>query len=195
MDIFLQVLLCVLVASIGDAPQLLAAVVAMHYAKMREVVVGVVLASAFNVVISVGAGASLHGAVLDGTIDPRFMMLIQAAGFLTAGLAMLFLRPKVRVPKNDGHGALFAVFVTMAALQLLDKSQFLMATFTARHGQPVMVGTAGFLGLMLALIPAIFLRERLGAMLPLPLIRRIGGGIFCLVAVALVIRALGLVAV
>ena len=195
MDIFLQVLLSVLFASMGDAPQLLAAVVAMHYAKMREVVAGVVLASAFNVVISVGAGISLHSAVLDGSIDPRFMMLLQAAGFLTAGLAMLFLRPKVRAPKDDGHGALFAVFVTMAALQLLDKSQFLMATFAARHGQPVLVGFGGFLALMIAILPALFLRERLGKTLPLPMIRRIGGGVFCLVALALIVRALGLLAV
>ncbi len=195
MDIFLQVLLSVLVASMGDAPQLLAAVVAMHYAKTREVVAGVLLASAFNVVISVGAGASLHASIADGSIDPRFMMLLQAAGFVTAGLAMLFLRPKLRAPKDDGHGALFAVFVTMAALQLLDKSQFLMATFAARHGQPVLVGVGGMMALMIALLPAIIFRERLGKMLPLPMIRRVGGGVFCLVAVALIVRALGLVAV
>lgn len=195
MDIFLQVLLSVLLASIGDAPQLLAAAVAIHYAKTRDVLAGVMLASAFNVVISVGAGASLHGAVLDGSMDPRFMMLLQAAGFLTAGLAMLFFRPKVRVPKDDGHSAFFAVFVTMAALQLLDKSQFLMATFAARHGQPVMVGVGGFLALMIAILPALTFRERLGKMVPLPLTRRIGGSVFCLVAIALVVRALGLVAI
>ena len=194
MDIFLQTLLSVLVASIGDAPQLLAAVVAMHYIKTREVVAGVVLARAFNVVISVGAGAGMHAAVLDGSIAPRFMMLLQAAAYLTAGLAMLFMRPKVRAPKKDGHGAFFAVFVTMAALQLLDKSQFLMAAFTARHGAPVMVGAAGMMALMLALMPAIVFRERLSR-LPLPLIRRVGGAVFCLVAVALIVRALGLLAV
>ena len=193
MDIFLQVLLSVLLASMGDAPQLLAAVVAMHFAKTREVVIGVVLASAFNVVISVGAGASLFASIVDGSIDPRFMMLLQAAGFLTAGLAMLVMRPKVRAPKDDGHSAFFAVFITMAALQLLDKSQFLMATFAARHGAPVMVGLGGMMALMIALLPALFLRERLGKMLPLPLIRRVSGGLFCCVAAALIARALGLV--
>ncbi len=193
MDIFLQTLLSVLLASIGDAPQLLAAVVAMHYAKTRDVVAGVVLASAFNILLSIGAGIGLNQGVLDGSIDTRFMMLFQAAAFLTAGIAMVALRPKVRAPKKDGHGAFFAVFVTMAALQLLDKSQFLMASFTARHGSPVMVGAAGMMALMLALMPAVLWRERLSR-LPLPLIRRVGGAVFCMVGVALIIKALGLVA-
>lgn len=191
MDQFLQLFLSVLLASIGDAPQLLAAVVAMHYAKTQEVLAAVVLASLFNVGISVGAGAGLHQGVLDGSIDPRFMLLLQAAAYLTAGLAMLVLRPKVRPPKSDGHSAFFAVFVTMAALQLLDKSQFLIAAYSARAGQPVLLGLAGFLALMVALIPAVVWRERLSR-LPLPLIRRVGGGLFCLIAVALVGRATGI---
>lgn len=194
MDHFLQLFLSVLLASIGDAPQLLAAVVAMHYVKTRDVIVAIALASLFNVIISVGAGASLHAAVLDGSIDPRFMLVLQAAAYLFAGVAMMATRPKVRAPKNGSHGPFFAVFVTMAALQLLDKSQFLIASFSAHFGQPLVTGLAGFLALLAAILPAAIWREQL-ARLPLSRIRRIGGGLFCLVAAVLVGQAMGVFSV
>ena len=183
MDSFLQSFIAVLIASMGDAPQLMAAILAMRFAGTRAVLGGVVLACTLNVIISAGGGGAMHNAV-----DGPFFALLQLVAFAGAGLSMIILRPKLRVPKQESAGTLFTVFVTVAALQLLDKSQFLIAAFSARTGQPLVIGAAGLLALLVAIVPAVVLRERLGAILPLPLIRRIGGAAFLIVAVSLGFR-------
>ncbi len=192
MDHFYQTFLAVLLASLGDAPQLLAAACAMHFARTREVLTGVILACTLNVIISVGAGASMRGSVDVGTAG-RLFLLLQAVAFAGAGLSMLLFKPRVRIPKPGKWGVVFTVFVTIAALQLLDKGQFLIAAFTARSGQPGIVALAGWLALMLAIVPAVLLKERLGRILPLALIRRISGGVFVLAAGYFAARAFGYV--
>src|SRR3546814_16005630 len=57
-------------------------------------------------------------------------------------------------------GAFFTSFFAMFILEFGDKSQFIVAAVAMRTGDPVLSAVGGSLGILLALAPAVLLRQQ-----------------------------------
>ena len=186
MSDFLPLFLSVLLAEIGEAPQLLLAVLAMRFADKRPLFIGLFLAAAFSAGLSSVAGFGLHG-----VMNAQALTGFQALTLITAGFGMLFWKRKVKTLSDWKSGALFTAFVGLAASQIGDKSQFLIAASAARSGAIVVPAIAGFLAITLACVPAILFQERLGRILPINMIRWCGGAILTIAGLVLMAKAFG----
>lgn len=190
MSDFLPLFLSVLLAEIGDAPQLLAAILAMRFADKRPLLLGLCLAAAFSAAMSAVAGFGLHA-----VLNARALMGFQALTLIMAGGGMLVWKRRVKPLSDWQTGAFFTAFVGLAALQIGDKSQFLIAASAARMGSVAVPMLAGFLAILIACVPAIVLQERLARVLPITLLRKAGGAVLTIAGCVLMAKALGVVAV
>src|SRR3546814_2314291 len=68
-------------------------------------------------------------------------------------------------------GAFLTSFFAMFILEFGDKSQFIVAAVAMRTGDPVLSAVGGSLGILLALAPAVLLRQQFFLQAPLGLIR------------------------
>ena len=189
MSDFLPLFLSVLLAEIGDAPQLLMAVLAIRFANKRPLLIGLCLAAALSAGLSAIAGFGLHG-----LLNERALTGFQALTLLMAGLGMLFWKRRVKTLSDWKTGALFTAFVGLAASQIGDKSQFLIAASAARSGAIVVPAIAGFLAITLACVPAIVFQERLSRILPINILRWVGGAILTIAGLTLMAKAFGVAA-
>ena len=170
MDALLSTFIAVFVAEMGDRSQILAAALAIRFRNDRAILAGLILASVINAVICAAAGS-----VIDSWISEEPVRLFIALAYIFAGTGMLAWRRKVDILANWKTGAFLTSFIGLFILQFGDKSQFLIAASAANTPFWGFAFTGGLLGILAACIPAILLREKLAAILPIKLIRRIGG--------------------
>lgn len=188
MDALLTTLLAVFVAEIGDRSQILAAALALRFHKNSAVISGLALATVLNCAISAVAGS-----VIDTWISEAPLTLFGGLAYIFAGTGMLMWRRPVDVLENWKLGAFMTSFLGIAILQFGDKSQFLILANAGRTDLWGFVAIGGWAGIMAACVPAIILRERLAAMLPLKAIRIVGGVALLLWGIILAFRAFGLI--
>lgn len=170
MDALLSTFIAVLLAEMGDRSQILAAALAIRFRNDRVILAGLALASALNVGISAAAGS-----MIDGWVSEEPVLLFIALAYIFAGAGMLGWRRKVDILTGWKTGAFMTSFLGLFILQFGDKSQFLIAANAASTPFWGFTFAGGFLGILAACMPAILMREKLAAILPIKLIRRIGG--------------------
>ncbi len=170
MDALLSTLLSVLFAEIGDRSQILAAVLAVQYRGNRAVLAGLTAATLVNCTLSAFAGS-----LIDGWISEEPVRLFTALSYIFAGAGMLLWRRRVHIHRHWSAGAFLTSFAALFTLQIGDKSQFLIAANAANTPYWGFALVGGFIGIMAACVPAVLLKERLAAMLPIQKIRLIAG--------------------
>ncbi|MFC4293353.1 TMEM165/GDT1 family protein [Sphingorhabdus arenilitoris] len=170
MDAMLATFFAVLVAEMGDRSQVLAAALAIRFHDDRRILAGLTLATLLNCAISAAAGS-----VIDQWISEEPVRLFIALAYIFAGAGMLMWRRRVDILSGWKTGAFTTSFLGLFILQFGDKSQFLIAAQSA--GTPFwgFAFAGGALGVLAACVPAILLREKMAQMLPIGLIRKMGG--------------------
>jgi Ca2+/H+ antiporter, TMEM165/GDT1 family len=174
MDSLLATFLSLILAEMGDRPQLLAAVLALRYRNDRAVVIAVALASLINSFISAVLGSAIHNWISG---DP--LRLFNGLAYVLAGIGMLAWRRKTDLLENWTIGPFWTAFLGIFILQFGDKGQFIIGANAAFAGNWIFPAIGGWLGCIAAIIPAIVFKERLAQMLPINAIR-IGGGVLLL---------------
>ncbi len=184
MESLLTTFLSVLLAECGDRTQILAAALALRFRNDRPVLLALVLASAITIGMSAAAGS-----VIDQYISEDPVRLFNGLAFASAGLAMLAWRKKVDLLSGWRTGPFWTAFLGLFILQFGDKSQFLIVANAATTPAWGLTALGGWLGMMAAVVPAILLKERLAALVPLNKVRRIGGAAMLLYGIYLALRA------
>lgn len=174
MDGLLTTLISVLLAEMGDRTQILAAALAIRFRGDRAVLFGLALATLINCALSAVAGS-----VMDSWISEAPLRLFSALSYLFAGFGMLLWRRPVDVLPGWRTGAFLTSFLGLFILQLGDKSQFIILTQSAQSALWGFVLVGGWIGIMIACVPAIILQDRLAVIIPIKGIR-LGGGILLL---------------
>lgn len=187
MDAFLTTLISTLLAEMGDRTQILTAVLALRFHKNGAVITGLALATLLNSAIS-----AVGGSVIDQWISERPVLLFAGLAYIFAGAGMLMWRRKVELLEKWKTGAFLTSFLGLFILQFGDKSQFLILANSARTPLWGFALIGGWAGIMAACIPAILLREKLAEILPMRMIRRVGGVLMLLWGLWLGLRAFGL---
>lgn len=170
MDALLSTFIAVIIAEIGDRGQILAAALAIRFGNVRAIIAGLAAAAALNCAISAAAGSAM-----DGWISEEPLRLFAATAYILAGTGMLAWRRKVDMLTGWKTGAFLTSFLGLLILQFGDKSQFLIAANAAQTPIWGFAFVGGYLAVLAASIPAILLREKLAEILPIALIRRLGG--------------------
>jgi Ca2+/H+ antiporter, TMEM165/GDT1 family len=164
MDSLLATVFSVLIAEIGDRPQILAAALALRFGNDRIVIAALALATALNCAISAVAGS-----VVDQWVSEDPVRLFNGLAYL-----LMWRRP---VELLDGWkiGTFLTAFLGLFILQFGDKGQFIIAANAAMTPYWGFTALGGWIGIMAAIVPAVVLKERLAERLPIPAIRKAGG--------------------
>lgn len=168
MDILLTSTFVVALAELGDKTQLLAVLLACRYGRPWTIGAGILLATLANHGLAALAGVELA----DWLAGPAFRALV-GAGFLAMALwALVPDRLDGDEECGTGQGSAFlATLVAFFLVEIGDKTQIATVALAARF-QTLWLVTAGTtLGMMLANLPALFLGQRLLAILPLRSLR------------------------
>jgi Ca2+/H+ antiporter, TMEM165/GDT1 family len=184
MDSLLATLFSVLIAEIGDRPQILAAALALRFADDRKVILALALAAGLNCGISAAAGS-----VIDQWVSEDPVRLFNGLAYVLAGLGMLMWRRPVELLDNWKIGPFLTAFLGLFILQFGDKGQFVIAANAAMTPNWVFTAIGGWIGIMAAIVPAIILKARLAELLPIPKIRRAGGVLLLLWGMVQALRA------
>jgi putative Ca2+/H+ antiporter (TMEM165/GDT1 family) len=156
----------------------LAAGLSIRFANRAVVAAGCALATAINC-----AMAAYAGTLIRGWIEGDALVLFSALAMTFAGIGMLAWRRPVDMLQGWPFGPFLSVFFGLFIVQFGDKAQFLIGAMVANDSHYLFATLGGWLGIMFALIPAIVLQEKLAALLPIKMIRNIGGFGFVLAGI------------
>ncbi len=171
----------------GDRPQILCAALAIRYGRLTPIILGLGLATLLNCLISAFAGS-----MVNQWISEEPLRLFYALSLLLAGIGMLAWRRPVDLLENWTIGPFWTSFLGLFILQFGDKGQFILAATAARTDAWAFAAAGGWIGVMLACIPALIFQEKLAQMIPIKPIRYTVGGLFLLIGMALALSAWGI---
>ncbi|MEH6790977.1 TMEM165/GDT1 family protein [Parasphingorhabdus sp.] len=186
-DAFLTSLFALALAEFGDRPQILCAALALRYGRMSPVVWGLGLATLCNCLISAIAGAAIHKWISEDALQ-----LFYALSLVLAGFGMVAWRRPVDLLENWRIGPFGTSFLGLFILQFGDKGQFVLAATAARTDMWAFAAAGGWIGVMMACVPAILFRQQLAEFVPMAAIRFAGGVGFVLVGAILALGAWGI---
>jgi putative Ca2+/H+ antiporter (TMEM165/GDT1 family) len=184
MESLLITFLSVLLAECGDRPQLLSAAFAERFGRNRPVMFALALATLLNCVLAAIAGSQITGLISE---DP--VRLFMGLAYISGGIAMLSWRRSVNLLEKWKTGPFLTAFLGIFILQFGDKGQFIVLANAANGEAWWLSAIGGWLGAMLAIVPAIILKEKLAQLLPISSIRKMGGIMFLLYGAFLALRA------
>jgi putative Ca2+/H+ antiporter (TMEM165/GDT1 family) len=119
MDAFLATFLSVILAEMGDRPQLLAGALAIRFHRNGAVIAGLALATLLNCILS-----AVGGSVIDQWISEAPLKLFAGLAYIFAGAGMLLWRRRVDPLLGWKLNAFWTAFLGLFILQFGDKSQF-----------------------------------------------------------------------
>ena len=178
MSLFIQILLTVFVAEMGDKTQLMMIAMAARY-KLRDIFIGAGLAILALNALAVGVGA------LVSSLIPMWLIKLAAAlAFLYFAWSTLFGTEEDEEEGTDkgGKAPILAVFGSFFLAELGDKTQLTAITFAANAGaaQALLVWGACSIGLFAADVLGVLLGYLLKSKAPEGLMDLLAFGLFTL---------------
>jgi putative Ca2+/H+ antiporter (TMEM165/GDT1 family) len=173
----------VALAEIGDKTQLLTILLASRFRAPGPIMLGILLATAFNH----GLAAAL-GNFLGDWLSGDNLRWILAASFTGMALWMLLPERAQKPPKmlND-FGAFGATLVSFFLVEIGDTTQLATMVLAAHYHSivPVALGTTA--GIMIADVPAIYFGQLVVKRIPLSLVRGFAAATFLALAAAAIL--------
>lgn len=186
MEAFLVSVTSIATAEIGDRTQLLALVLAARYRKPWPIVAGVLGAT-----LASHGVAGLLGALLGGHMRPA--LLDAAVGVSMIAMALWTLKPDTLdrdAVSSSNAGAFVATLVAFFLAEIGDKTQIATIALAAAYPNLAAVIGGTTCGMLIANVPVIFLGNVFAQRLPLKAIHYAAAGLFAVVGVIFVVRAL-----
>lgn len=182
---FLITFPAVALAELGDKTQLLVLALAARFRRPGAVLLGLILGSAINAGLAVAGGL-----LLDRLVPEYWLNLLVTLAFIVIGLWMVLnsnADGEEETPPAAAASAFLATLWLFVVMELGDKTQ--LATLGLATGLDNLAGVfaGGALGLLLANLPALWLGHRFAESLPRALLHRIGGALFIVIGVGLLV--------
>jgi putative Ca2+/H+ antiporter (TMEM165/GDT1 family) len=187
MDALLTALLACLIVEMGDRCQLLSLALAVRHRPQGAVIGGILIAAFANAIIAAAAGGFL--APMLG-LDARKLFFGLALAMAGTGLLTAVKRPDLLTGWRIG--ALPTSALGLFILGFGNGAQFLALAISVRTADPIFSAIGSGLGVSLACVPVVLLRQHFFAALPLKWIRRVGGILFVGLGAGLSLSAIGL---
>jgi len=187
-DAFLTSLFALALAEFGDRPQILCAALAMRYGRLSPVIWGLGLATLCNCLISATAGSAIHQWISEDALQ-----LFYALSLIFAGLGMVAWRRPVDLLQKWRLGPFWTSFMGLFILQFGDKGQFILMATAARTDMGAFAAAGGWIGVMIACLPAILFHRQLTEHIPMASVRHAGGAAFLLIGSIVALGAWGII--
>ncbi|MCE2927988.1 MAG: TMEM165/GDT1 family protein [Rickettsiales bacterium] len=164
----------VAVAELGDKTQLLALMLAAHYARALAIIAGMTLATLLN-----HALASWLGYALGSELASPAFSIASGVVFVAMGLWLLKADKAPHLPKRWlAAGAFTASFVLFFLLETGDKTQLATLALAATHESVLWVALGSTLGLLLVNVPVVLAGRSASEWMEKPVFRYIAAGLF-----------------
>jgi Ca2+/H+ antiporter, TMEM165/GDT1 family len=186
MESFLVSLSTVALAEMGDRTQLLSLMLAARYRRPWPILAGVLCATLAN-----HAAAGFLGARLGRFLTPT--LLDGAVGVSMLAMALWALRPDTLQEAAAGPGRASAFVATLIAFfiaEIGDKTQIATIALAAAYPNLAAVIAGTTAGMLLANAPVVFLGKAFAERLPLKALHYAASGIFVVLGVLFIVRAL-----
>lgn len=172
---FIKALLLVVVAEMGDKTQLLAMAMASKY-KVKQVLIGVFVATILNHALAVA-----FGSYLSSIIPMNIVKIVAAIAFLIFGLWTL-RGDKIdeEGEKKNRFGPIVTVAIAFFLAEMGDKTQLMTITISADSSQPIFILMGTTAGMLIADGIGIVGGAWMGKHIPEKLIKWAAGLIFIL---------------
>jgi putative Ca2+/H+ antiporter (TMEM165/GDT1 family) len=178
--------IAVLLAETGDRVQTQAHRLGLAFTDHRPIYTALIIGTAINLTIG-----GIGGSYIASLISFNARTLFAGVALLLGGLPMLF---KVSEGKPIGQTSPFLTsLIRFFPAQIAGASPFIVAGLAARTDMAGFAIAGGFMGVMVATVPALLLKEEWPGALPLLLLRRIAAVLLILAGLWLAINALRLI--
>lgn len=184
MNSFLITLLVIAIAEMDDRPQLLSAVLAMRFKNDKIIILGLLVATIINCALS-----AYLGSMVKNWISMDALKLFASIAYIMGGIGMLLWYRPLDLLENWKLGAFATSFLGIFILQIGDKSQFILGANAAQADHWMFPFLGAIIGIMLANVPAVIFKEELSNIIPLKIIRRVGGIIITLWGIIMAMQA------
>lgn len=175
MEAFLSSLGIVALAEIGDKTQLLAAVLALRFAKPWPILGGILVATLANHFL-----AALLGTVAAGWLASDWFRIAIGLSFIAMG-AWTLIPDKLdedETSKLPKYGAFLTTLVAFFLVEMGDKTQVATIALGARFDNVLAVTAGTTLGMMLANGPVVLLGNKLLARVNFDTVRKVAALLF-----------------
>jgi putative Ca2+/H+ antiporter (TMEM165/GDT1 family) len=185
MEAFLVSAGVIALGEMGDKTQLLAFLLAAKFKRPVPIILGILTTTVFNHalagVVGIWIGAELGSHILRWVIGASFLVMA----------VWMFIPHKVEPNAAEGKprfGVFGATVLAFFLAEMGDKTQIATVARAARYHDlvPVVAGTT--LGMMLADVPAVFLRRTFGSKVSMPLVHGVAALIFGILGVLAVLN-------
>jgi putative Ca2+/H+ antiporter (TMEM165/GDT1 family) len=157
----------VALAELGDKTQLLAILLAARFRAPLPIILGILVATAFNH----GLAAAL-GNLLGDWLSGDHLRIVLAVSFAAIAVWMLLPESVHRPPKLfEGFGAFGATLVSFFLVEIGDTTQLATMVLAARYHSIVTVAVGTTAGILIADVPAVYLGHLVVKRIPLALVR------------------------
>ncbi|MEO9599114.1 TMEM165/GDT1 family protein [Parasphingorhabdus sp.] len=188
MDAFLTSIFALALAEFGDRPQILCAALAIRYGRVSPIIWGLGLATLCNCMISAIAGSAVHQWISEDALQ-----LFYALSLIFAGIGMVGWRRPVDLLDGWTIGPFWTSFLGLFILQFGDKGQFILVATAARTDMWAYAAAGGWIGVMIACVPAVLFRRQLAENVPIQPIRYGGGAVLLVIGGILALGAWGII--
>jgi putative Ca2+/H+ antiporter (TMEM165/GDT1 family) len=186
MEAFLISITTIAVAEIGDRTQLLSLVLAARYRRRLPIIAGILCATLAN-----HAAAGFVGVWFGSLLKPRVLDIV--VGISMIAMALWTLKPD-KLDENaaagGAAGAFLATLTSFFIAEIGDKTQIATVALAAAYPNLLAVVSGTTAGMLLANVPVVILGNAFADRLPLKAIHYGAAGLFVLLGVAFLGRAL-----
>ncbi len=173
-DVFVNSLLLVFLAEMGDKTQLLALVLVVRFKKPWTILLGIFIATLLNHALSAVAGAWVSA-----NLNPEYVRWGLVISFLAFALWILVPDKEEELKSKSSLGAFMTTLIAFFLAEMGDKTQLATIALGARYATEVVLVTLGTtLGMLASNSLAIFLGQALLAKIPMQWIRIFASGVF-----------------
>jgi putative Ca2+/H+ antiporter (TMEM165/GDT1 family) len=186
MEAFLVSITTISVAEIGDRTQLLSLVLAARYRQPWPIIAGILCATLAN-----HAAAGVIGVWFGSLLKPAILQIV--VGVSMIAMALWTLKPD-KLDENAGAagamGAFLATLTSFFIAEIGDKTQIATLALAAAYPNLLAVVAGTTAGMMIANVPVVFLGKAFASRLPLKAIHLGAAGLFAVLGVIFLLRAL-----
>jgi putative Ca2+/H+ antiporter (TMEM165/GDT1 family) len=187
MTAFLSSLVVVALAEMGDKTQLIALTLGLRYRRPWTIMLGILVATAFNHALASALGA--WGAT---RLPAPALKVLLGLSFVVFGVWTLFPDQAETPAERQRWGTLAATTVIFFLAEIGDKTQLATVALGARFESVFSVTAGTTIGMLAADGLAVFAGARFADYVPVTWFRRIAAALFFLFGAASIAAALGL---
>lgn len=185
LDAFFSSLVLIFLSEMGDKTQLLALFLAARFRQKYAIVLGILVATVANHIVSAWLGVWLNRLIENG-----ILIWITGIAFIVVGLWLLIPDKDEEKQQNIRYGAFLTTLILFFLAEIGDKTQIATVILAVNYNSVLMVVLGSTIGLLLANAPVIWLGEKLMQKIPIKAVHIAACVLFCLTGIWILLKAI-----